>query len=143
MTTAFPAVTPAATAAMRCPKCHGDMATYERSGVVLDQCRECRGIFLDRGELERLVDAESGGAGWSGPRMNPPAPMPLPVPGGDPFRDRVIDPRAAYRSEWLDDDDDRRRYRDDDRRGYRDHDDDRRPSRRRSLLGELLEGFGD
>jgi Zn-finger nucleic acid-binding protein len=43
-----------------CPKCHGRMRTYERSGVSVDQCTECRGIFLDRGELERLVDAEQG-----------------------------------------------------------------------------------
>jgi Zn-finger nucleic acid-binding protein len=43
-----------------CPKCQGLMRTYERSGVHLDQCTDCRGIFLDRGELERLVDAEQG-----------------------------------------------------------------------------------
>ncbi|HET6985249.1 MAG TPA: zf-TFIIB domain-containing protein [Kribbella sp.] len=43
---------------LTCPKCHGAMRTYERSGVTVDQCGECRGIFLDRGELERLVDAE-------------------------------------------------------------------------------------
>jgi Zn-finger nucleic acid-binding protein len=43
-----------------CPKCQGRMRTYERSGVHVDQCTECRGIFLDRGELERLVDAEQG-----------------------------------------------------------------------------------
>jgi Zn-finger nucleic acid-binding protein len=35
------------------------MRTYERSGITVDQCAECRGIFLDRGELERLVDAEA------------------------------------------------------------------------------------
>jgi Zn-finger nucleic acid-binding protein len=43
-----------------CPKCQGHMRTYERSGVHVDQCGDCRGIFLDRGELERLVDAEQG-----------------------------------------------------------------------------------
>ena len=43
-----------------CPKCQGLMRTYERSGVTVDQCGDCRGIFLDRGELERLVDAEQG-----------------------------------------------------------------------------------
>jgi Zn-finger nucleic acid-binding protein len=42
-----------------CPKCHGVMRNYERSGVTVDQCTECRGIFLDRGELEKLVDAEN------------------------------------------------------------------------------------
>jgi Zn-finger nucleic acid-binding protein len=41
-----------------CPKCGGEMRSYERNGVVVDQCTECRGIFLDRGELEKLVDAE-------------------------------------------------------------------------------------
>lgn len=45
--------------AMVCPKCRGVMTSYERNGVVVDQCQECRGIFLDRGELERLVEAES------------------------------------------------------------------------------------
>ena len=34
------------------------MRAYERSGVTVDQCGDCRGIFLDRGELERLIDAE-------------------------------------------------------------------------------------
>jgi uncharacterized protein len=43
-----------------CPKCRGEMRTYERNSVLVDQCEECRGIFLDRGELERLLDAERG-----------------------------------------------------------------------------------
>jgi Zn-finger nucleic acid-binding protein len=41
-----------------CPKCQGAMRSYERSGITVDQCADCRGIFLDRGELEHLVDAE-------------------------------------------------------------------------------------
>ena len=43
-----------------CPKCHNVMNQYERNGVVVDQCTECRGLFLDRGELEKLVRAENG-----------------------------------------------------------------------------------
>lgn len=35
------------------------MRQYERNGVTVDQCTECRGIFLDRGELERLTSAEN------------------------------------------------------------------------------------
>jgi Zn-finger nucleic acid-binding protein len=59
---------------LTCPKCQGAMRTYERSGVTVDQCTECRGIFLDRGELERLVDAE---ASWnqSPPQAPPPRPQ--------------------------------------------------------------------
>lgn len=73
---------------LTCPKCHGDMRQYERSGVVIDQCGECRGIFLDRGELEKLFEAE---ANWnrqnSAPQANqpaggypPPPPPPAPAP---------------------------------------------------------------
>ncbi|MDQ3726016.1 MAG: zf-TFIIB domain-containing protein [Actinomycetota bacterium] len=47
------------TQTLTCPKCGGAMRSYERNGVTVDQCTECRGIFLDRGELERLVDAEN------------------------------------------------------------------------------------
>jgi Zn-finger nucleic acid-binding protein len=50
-----------------CPKCQGTMRTYERNGVHVDQCAECRGIFLDRGELERLVDAETAWHGGGAP----------------------------------------------------------------------------
>jgi len=44
---------------LTCPKCRGEMRSYERNGVTIDQCTECRGVFLDRGELERLIDAEA------------------------------------------------------------------------------------
>ncbi len=43
---------------LECPKCGSEMRAYERNGVTVDQCTGCRGIFLDRGELERLIDAE-------------------------------------------------------------------------------------
>ncbi len=45
--------------AISCPKCQAAMRSVERSGVVIDRCTECGGIFLDRGELQRLMDAES------------------------------------------------------------------------------------
>ena len=44
---------------LTCPKCEGSMRSYERNGIQIEQCRECRGIFLDRGELERMIDAEA------------------------------------------------------------------------------------
>nr|WP_214416313.1 zf-TFIIB domain-containing protein [Sphaerisporangium fuscum] len=44
---------------MHCPKCHGTMRTYDRSGVHIEQCENCRGIFLDYGELETLSRIES------------------------------------------------------------------------------------
>jgi len=44
---------------LKCPKCDGPMRTYKRNGITIDQCTSCHGIFLDRGELERLISAES------------------------------------------------------------------------------------
>lgn len=51
------------------------MRQYERNGVTIDQCTECRGIFLDRGELEHLTTAENqyyaAGAAPAGPTHDP------------------------------------------------------------------------
>ena len=55
---------------MACPKCGGSMHSFQRSQLFVDQCEECRGFFLDHGELEGLIDAEGGG--WSG-QIGPPA----------------------------------------------------------------------
>lgn len=43
---------------LTCPKCQSPMRSYERNGITVDQCSGCRGVFLDRGELEGLIDAE-------------------------------------------------------------------------------------
>ncbi len=59
---------------LMCPKCGGRMREYERTGILVEQCEACRGIYLDYGELERLIDAEGGG--WSG-RVGPPSDEPL------------------------------------------------------------------
>lgn len=53
------------------------MRQYERSGVTVDQCTECRGLFLDRGELEKLFEAE---ANWS-QQHAPAPPQPSHAPG--------------------------------------------------------------
>lgn len=42
-----------------CPKCGSEMRNYERNQVHVDQCTGCGGLFLDRGELEALVNAET------------------------------------------------------------------------------------
>lgn len=44
---------------LTCPKCGSDMRQYERNRVLVDQCTGCGGLFLDRGELERLTAAEN------------------------------------------------------------------------------------
>src|SRR5688572_18685539 len=44
---------------LTCPKCKGDMRVRERSDIAIDICNECGGVFLDRGELEKIMEAEA------------------------------------------------------------------------------------
>ena len=45
---------------MKCPRCEGSILDErDRDGVTIDVCRECRGVWLDRGELEKLVSRAS------------------------------------------------------------------------------------
>lgn len=101
--------------ALLCPKCGSAMHSYERNGIVVDQCTGCRGVLLDRGELERLVDAESA------------------------FMETAQHGRPG------DDDDERsgRGHDDDDpRRDSRDYGSGRPGRRRGGFLGNILEGLG-
>jgi uncharacterized protein len=43
---------------MRCPACGGELVEIERSGVRIDACRSCRGVWLDRGELDGILERE-------------------------------------------------------------------------------------
>ncbi|HPI92494.1 MAG TPA: zf-TFIIB domain-containing protein [Deltaproteobacteria bacterium] len=45
---------------MQCPGCSGHLVTLEISGVEVDYCFTCQGIWLDNGEMERLVGLEGG-----------------------------------------------------------------------------------
>ncbi len=41
---------------MKCPRCESSILDErDRDGLTIDVCRECRGVWLDRGELEKLV----------------------------------------------------------------------------------------
>lgn len=43
---------------MRCPNCGSRLVELDRSEVLIDACPECRGVWLDRGELDRILDRE-------------------------------------------------------------------------------------
>jgi uncharacterized protein len=57
---------------MKCPNDSATLVMSERAGVEIDYCPECRGVWLDRGELDKILDrAEAEAARSAGP---PPAP---------------------------------------------------------------------
>lgn len=45
---------------MNCPKCNITLTMSERQGVEIDYCPQCRGIWLDRGELDKILERSAG-----------------------------------------------------------------------------------
>ena len=70
---------------MLCPVDQTELRPVERQGVELDYCPRCRGVWLDRGELDKIVDRTADGLG-RGPAARPAEP---------PDRDEAHDRRWA------------------------------------------------
>ncbi len=53
---------------MLCPACRTELAMAERSGIEIDYCSSCRGVWLDRGELDKIIERSAAPATrkWSG-----------------------------------------------------------------------------
>jgi uncharacterized protein len=83
---------------LMCPNDNAAMQTLDRDGVQFDMCPTCRGVWLDRGELEKLMASAAEEGRASAPQAAPQvyAPPPQPQPhaqphsqpwGGQPWRD--------------------------------------------------------
>jgi Zn-finger nucleic acid-binding protein len=49
--------------ARKCPLCgETDLVLAERQGVEIDYCPKCRGVWLDRGELDKIVERSTTGS---------------------------------------------------------------------------------
>lgn len=89
---------------MNCPVCGERMREIERQGVTVDICPGCKGVWLDRGELEKIIQYETAGeAAPAPPRAEPP----LPSREERPRYEEERQPR--YEEERRMSDDDRRR----------------------------------
>ena len=44
---------------MNCPVCNIPLTMSERQGVEIDFCSKCRGVWLDRGELDKIIERAS------------------------------------------------------------------------------------
>jgi uncharacterized protein len=138
---------------MLCPNCKTEnLITSERQSVQIDHCPRCRGVWLDRGELEKLIQMASTDDEGRSDRYN-----------GREYGEEEEAPRKrGYGESSRDDDDDddreergesyRSRDRDDDDRGdsyrNRDRDYDSRSGRGdqeggRSIWREIFENLGD
>jgi Zn-finger nucleic acid-binding protein len=54
---------------LMCPNCDASMQAVQRASVEFDMCPQCRGVWLDRGELEKLMAMERGEVQAAPPRL--------------------------------------------------------------------------
>ncbi|MGQ0611763.1 MAG: TFIIB-type zinc ribbon-containing protein [Paracoccaceae bacterium] len=99
---------------MRCPVDNETLVMADRGGVEIDYCPKCRGVWLDRGELDKIIER-------SGAVAPPPAAAPVYQP--EPGRER---PRAESPRRREDEDDDDHRF-------------GKRTRRRESFLSDLFD----
>lgn len=125
---------------MKCPVDSIDLIMSERSGVEIDYCPQCRGVWLDRGELDKIIDRANDAMGGSAPTPPRPAaaapvPAPVPPPLYPDFEPRSEQPRfdqPRYEQPRYDD----RKY---DKPGYDRDYDRRRPKKKEGWLGDLFD----
>lgn len=60
---------------MQCPVCQNvSLVMSERQGIEIDYCPQCRGVWLDRGELDKIIDRSQGAAASAAPARAPAPP---------------------------------------------------------------------
>ena len=66
---------------MLCPVCQTDLHMTERQGVEIDYCPKCRGVWLDRGELDKIIErsAQEVASARAPPPVAGPAAGPAPA----------------------------------------------------------------
>ena len=117
---------------MNCPACNVALAMADRQGVEIDYCPSCRGVWLDRGEIDKIVEREL--ATYGPLSRGVPASA---APDGPFYRDERAGRDERPRERDRDDDrDDDRRY---DDRGYDGKSG--KKKKRESFLGDLFD-FG-
>lgn len=109
---------------MKCPVCkEAELRITDRQGIEIDYCPQCRGVWLDRGELDKLIERSMQGTPQpqAGPEAPPRAPQYAPPP---PPQQRP--PQPHY-----------------DQHRHRDYDDDDYKYRKRRKKGGWLEDLFD
>ena len=76
---------------MRCPVDGTELLMTERSGVEIDYCPQCRGVWLDRGELDKIIERSAPEAPAA-----PPAPAPQPQYQPPQYQERRRDYDDRY-----------------------------------------------
>lgn len=79
---------------MQCPTDGATLVMSERSGIEIDYCPQCRGVWLDRGELDKIIDRSMA---MTTPEPTAPAPQPAPQPAYERYDQPRYDDRRYDR----------------------------------------------
>lgn len=81
-----------AVAGMLCPVCKVGLHMSDRQGIEIDYCPQCRGIWLDRGELDKIIERNvaSEAPAPAAPQAPPPSPQ------GGPWQQGGGYPQQGY-----------------------------------------------
>lgn len=63
---------------MKCPNCEETLVMADRQGVEIDYCPKCRGVWLDKGELDKIIERS---AEYESRQETPPPPSSYPQQG--------------------------------------------------------------
>jgi uncharacterized protein len=90
-------------AAMSCPVCRIPLSMSDRQGIEIDFCPQCRGVWLDRGELDKIIERSAvPGPSAPPPQAAPQAPYPQQGYGQQPHYGHK-DYRYKKPKHWLKD----------------------------------------
>ena len=81
---------------MNCPKCQTHLMISDRQGIEIDFCPQCRGVWLDSGELDKLVERASRYSDDDNDRSRGPEPY------REYDRDQYYRKRKSFWSELFD-----------------------------------------
>ena len=70
--------------AMACPVCQATLVMSERQGIEIDYCPSCRGVWLDRGELDKIIERSTAEPAPAA-RPEPQQPRSSPWSGNDRY----------------------------------------------------------
>jgi Zn-finger nucleic acid-binding protein len=76
---------------MKCPNDGAVLVMSERSGIEIDYCPECRGVWLDRGELDKILERSAAA----------PAPAPAQQQRSQPQQYVAQQPYKKKKESWL------------------------------------------
>jgi Zn-finger nucleic acid-binding protein len=89
---------------MQCPVCNGtQLVMSERQGIEIDYCPQCRGVWLDRGELDKIIERSAAVVPEPAARQPAPQAQPQAQPQPQPYRDERGYPQDARHGHYKND----------------------------------------